>query len=462
MAQPTPDAPQPATQADPRADLRVAWDEMLGDLAKARDAVDHPRRHPPPPSDRNLAEGYRYLAGFLFAAVERAFHEDPRFPTIRRAIQPINRSTIDNSDAIYFSAPIDGERSYLVRGRAQDFRHWRGEPRAEAGRKAPQYAIFEVASGYAGDSGSLEELRPGSRARTGFIDSTDLLVEPDGGFEILLAPERPAGHRGNFIPTKKASRNGKVHTATYLSGRELFYDWGNEDALELQITCLDAVGEHPPAFDAATCARQIRRMGELVRNPMWFWNEFYAVVLETYGDMNGDGKRFMPRNALNDPNPASIATGGGQATNVYAGGVYELAPDEALVVESRIPVPPQYVGFHLSNLWGESLDYANHQSSLNGFQAERDADGAFRYVIAHRDPGVANWLDTTGLPEGFMALRWSYSKLPGELPTTKVVKVAFDAIESQLPPGARTVSPAERRERIRIRQEHVQRRYRQY
>jgi len=42
------------------------------------------------------------------------------------------------------------------------------------------------------------------------------------------------------------------------------------------------------------------------------------------------------------------------------------------------------------------------------------------------------------------------------------VRVAFDAIESQLPPGARTVSPAERRERIRIRQEHVQRRYRQY
>jgi hypothetical protein len=83
-------------------------------------------------------------------------------------------------------------------------------------------------------------------------------------------------------------------------------------------------------------------------------------------------------------------------------------------------------------------------------------------VIAHRDPGVANWLDTTGLPEGFMALRWSYSKLPGELRTTKTVKVAVDAIKSQLPPGARTVSSAERRERIRIRQEHVQRRYRQY
>ena len=120
----------------------------------------------------------------------------------------------------------------------------------------------------------------------------------------------------------------------------------------------------------------------------------------------------MPRNAFNQPNAASGATGGGQSTNIYAGGVFELEPDEALIIESRIPVPPQYIGFHLANLWGESLDFANRQTSLNGFQVEPDADGVLRYVVAHRDPGVPNWLDTTGHREGFLTPRWAYSEQP--------------------------------------------------
>jgi hypothetical protein len=43
-----------------------------------------------------------------------------------------------------------------------------------------------------------------------------------------------------------------------------------------------------------------------------------------------------------------------------------------------------------------------------------------------------------------------------------VQKVAFNAIRRHLPAKTRTVSPEERRNQIRIRQEHVQRRYRQY
>ena len=111
-------------------------------------------------------------------------------------------------------------------------------------------------------------------------------------------------------------------------------------------------------------------------------------------------------------NAASGATGGGQSTNLYAGGIFELGPEDALIVENRFGIEPQYAGFHLANLWGESLDFANHQSSLNGSQAERDEDGVIRYVVAHRDPGVPNWLDTTGHPEGFLTPRWAYTETP--------------------------------------------------
>jgi hypothetical protein len=63
-----------------------------------------------------------------------------------------------------------------------------------------------------------------------------------------------------------------------------------------------------------------------------------------------------------------------------------------------------------------------------------------------------------------MALRWAYSEKPpqAEWPTVAARKVRVGEIRSALPAGTRTVSADERRERIRIRQAHVQRRYRQF
>jgi len=435
---------------DAKAELRAAWDAMLAELARARDAIDDPALHAPPASERRLAEGYRYLLGLVGQSIERGFFEDPAQPYFRQAIHLRAKSTIDNADAIYFCAAIDGNASYVVRGRAP-----------ERGRKPPQYLIFECASGYAGDSGSIAELRPGSRAMTGSLDSSDLALAADGSFEILLAPERPAGHAGNFIATKK-TRKEQTYVGRFLSGRQLFHDWEHEDPVAFTIERIDPPEIPPLDVDAAIASLQ--RVGALARGQMLFWNEFYDIVLETHGDRNGDGKRFMPRNDLNAPNALGIATGGGQSTNIYSGGVFELGPGEALVIETQVPVPPLYIGFHLGNLWGESLDFANHQSSLNGFQAERDADGALRYVVAHRDPGVPNWLDTTGQPEGFMALRWAYSEKPpqADWPTVIARKVRFDEVRAALPATTRSVSAGERRERIRVRREHVQRRYRQF
>ena len=449
--------------------LRAAWEELIARLAAARAAIDDPALHPPPASDRNLAEGYRYLLGYVYGAIGRAL-DDPYYPTFRRAIEPLDKATIDNADAVYLYAPIDGRESYVVRARGGDTRHWRGAPAAPGGRKAPQYVIFETPSAYVGDTGSIAELRPGSRANGGVLDSAALQVDADGSFAVLLAPERPPGYAGNFLPTVATRRrkqpDGSVDTVEYVSRwvvlRELFHDWGREDPLDLEIERVGAAGTHPPPLDPAAAAAQMRRVGDIVANQMRYWNEFYAVTLETYEDHNGDGKRFMPRNDMNAANAASLATGGGQATNVYSGGVFELGPDDALIIAESVPVEPAYAGFHLSNLWGESLDFANHQSSLNHFQAAVDGDGVRRYVIAHRDPGVANWVDTTGLPEGFLTFRWTYSKLPEVLPSTIVTKVPFAEIRAHLPQGTRVATAEERRAAIHLRQRHVQRRYRQY
>jgi len=459
---------------DARKELRAAWDDMIQSLQEARDAIDQPELMPPPPSDRILAEGYRYLMGYAHAAVERAFHADPDRPHFRNALSIITRATIDNADAIYFYAPIDGRESYLLRGETGDARHRRGEAPAPAGRKAPHYVIFEASWGVlAGDSGDLSELRPGMKTLTGHIDSSTIEVGDDGSFEILFAPERPEGHSGNFVSTLKIVERPHPtdptvpaeRYASYVSGRQLFYDWEREDAIHLEMVQLGAEGTHREPYGPEAAAREIRRCGEIVKNQMRFWNAFWTVLMGTHGERPGSipGMAF-PRNAFNTINAASGATGGGMSTNLYAGGVAELGPDEALIVENRIALQPQYVGFQLGNLWGESIEYASQVGSRNGRQSRVDDDGVIRFVIAHRDPGVPNWLDTTGQREVFMAPRWAYSETPDpeQWPTVTATKVPFDEIRAHLPPQTPTVTPEERRQEIALRQRHVRKRFRAF
>lgn len=320
--------------------------------------------------------------------------------------------------------------------------------------------IFETHTAYAGDSGSLMELSPAHRMITGSLDSSELRIESDGQFEILVGPQAPTGFTGNFLPSRVTETGS--WTAQYLIVRVLFHDWAHEYCPDLHIEQIGQEGRHPRAIDAADAASRMRRAGSIVENQMKFWNEFYDVILEAHGDRNGDGATFMPRNGLNAPARANLATGGGQNTNVYSGGVFDLEPDEALLIETSVPVQPAYSGFHLSNLWGESLDYANHQSSLNGFQAEPDDDGIVRYVVAAGDPGVPNWLDTTGLRKGFLSFRWTYAQDPEQLPEISVSTVPLADVRSRMPATTRTVTPDERAAQIAIRQAHVQRRYRQY
>ncbi len=453
------------TQDSSGADLRAAWDDMIRSLQEAREAIDRPELMPAPPTERNLAEGYRYLMGYVHAAVERAFHADPVRPKFRNALSVITRSTIDNADAIYFYTPIDGSASYRVKGVARDTAHWRGERPAESAPKAPHYMIFEATSGeLPGDSGSLMELAPGNKVQTGRLDSTEMAVADDGSFEILLAPERPADYEGNYICTRRLTgEDGGERFAGYLSGRQLFSDWEHEEAVHLEIVQLGAEGSHREAYTPGDAAAELRRCGEIVRNQMHFWNAFWTILMGTYGEREGSipGVAF-PRNAFNRVNAASGATGGGQSTNLYAGGVFELEADEALIIENRVVKPPQYIGFQVGNLWGESIEYANQIGSLNGHQMEVDDDGVRRIVLAHRDPGVPNWLDTTGHREGFLTARWAYSAKPDESdwPQVSAQKVPFGEIRNHLPPGTGTVDPPARREQIRIRQRHVQRRYR--
>lgn len=454
--------------AKDQADLRDAWDVLINEMQSARDVIDHPEFFGPAATSRVLAEGYRYLAGFIHHGIERSFHEDADFPAFRNALSIFNKSTIENSDAIYFYAPIDGRKSYRITAKVGDFRHWKGKPQIDGGPKAPQYLIFECTAGpMAGDTGKLSELMPGFKTGFGALDGTDMLVGEHGDIEIILAPERPPGYQGNFFctrkPPRKDSGDGEDRYATYISGRQLFYDWEHEEPVHIDIECLDSIGQHPAPLNPASTAKHLRQMGAVIRGQMHFWMHFYDAVLNVHGTHPADGGRyFMPVNEYNKPNGASGDTGGGMSTNVYAGGIYDLEPDEALYVEASYTGTPVYTSMHLGNMWGESPDYANHQSSLNLHQMYIGADGKQRWLVAHRDPGVQNWIDTTGLPKGFLSHRWAYSELPEEKdwPKISATKIKLSEVDRYMPADMPTVSAKQRAQAIRIRQAHVRKRYR--
>ena len=131
------------------------------------------------------------------------------------------------------------------------------------------------------------------------------------------------------------------------------------------------------------------------------------------------------------------ASGWGTPDNVYSLGAFELAPDEALVVAGRSP-RCTYWGVQLWNRYMQSLDYRHHRVSLNGVQAALETDGSFRVVIAERDPGIANWLQTAGYREGLFFCRWLQAEeMPNPL-STEVVRISDLSQRSGLTPKRST------------------------
>ena len=119
-------------------------------------------------------------------------------------------------------------------------------------------------------------------------------------------------------------------------------------------------------------------------------------------------------------------TPGGLATQYSSVGHYELTDEQAMIITVPASDAP-YLGFQLGSLWYISLDYVNHQTSLNNGQAQVDPDGMVRMVVSEKNPGVTNWIETVGHPRGILQFRWqrvSRELTPQDGPTVEIVAVA--------------------------------------
>jgi hypothetical protein len=362
---------------------------------------------------QDLAEGYDYLAGNIRGALQLAWAYERDFPYFVSSTGPYTKMGLDNPDTLYFHSYVRDDATYIVTGQ----------------RGSTTDLSFQVLNG---DYSPVDV--PGSLTA---FDDRSIDINADGSFELRFGPVRDAGrNEKNYFPLGPGSQ--------MLVVREVYSDWDTErrGTITIRRDGYEGLAPAPPGKDAlakryATAGKILKsRLKTFLAFPEWFY-------------LN------LPVNTLTEPR----RTPGGLSSQFSSVGHYDLAEDQAMIITvpnaGKDTAP--YQGLQLGSLWYISLDYVNHQTSLTADQARTDPDGRQRFVISERDPGVANWLETTGHRRGYIQFRWqrvTRDLAPEDGPAARVVP--FDEVSKHLEyyDQAR-VTPAEWSARIAARQAAV-------
>jgi hypothetical protein len=349
----------------------AAWADFCDTLKRAGEVVLR-ERSPRDPLDR--AEGFRYLTRLTRVALESFIeYADPAAPVLRRPAHETVKIGADNPDNYYQSAAISGAHEYRLWGT----------------RGTIYYLGFGTYVGRYGGGGRM--------GQSGYLEGRDLRLGPGGSFEIVLSCEpRP----GNWLRMEPDTSS--------LIVRQTFRDRATETIADLHIDRLG--GETRPAPVTP----------ELIDRGLVAAASYVAGTAALFADWAEGFARHPNELRLLDPAVARAAHG--DPNICYYHGYWELAPDQALVIEAT---PPRcdYWNFQLNNYWMESLDYRYHPIAVNHHGARRRDDGSVRIVVAGADPGVDNWIDTAGHRRGTMCWRWIRADSHPE-PATRVVKLA--------------------------------------
>ena len=272
----------------------------------------------------------------------------------------------------------------------------------------------------------IAQLVPGERggAMRPHLDLATLKVDADDRFDVLISAVRPAGYAGEWWELNPA--------ATRLMMRMVSADWASEASPTISIERTDRAVARPRPAAAALEAR-LRALPQQV-DMMALMFVGHVEQLRAEGFVNTLKVFNVPFGAL--------------AGQFYYEGAYDLADDEALVIDSPVPAKCQYRSLILTNEIYETTDWINNHSRLNGAQAAPDSDGRLRVVISARDPGVRNWMDTAGYPRGAVQGRWTGCD---SQPIPEVHKVKLADLRKLLPKDVAMVTPAERQEILRQR-----------
>lgn len=379
------------------SDDPLGWLGALGALRDlgdrlARDARD--ADHSPAEVDVAVK-----VFGVIMAAYLTHLWAEPDHPAFLPSVGYYQMYGSPNPDTVYRNAAIDGTGEYLISGH-------RGT--------APEASIMPFGRPIAGGLQTFPA-----------FDLDDLAISDDGTFEVVLgaAPRALARNWWRLDPDMRT-----------LMLRSVSDRWGSHTDPRLAIVRLD------------TAPRRARTDPRVLESKF----RSYATIAERMV-MSGVNRVATLRrdgvvNALTTVDYS--AGGGGLADQWYQEGCFSLGDGEVLLIETALDSAYQGFSLSLTDAAFSTIDWTNAQSSLNRTQAAID-DGVLRIVVAADDPGVVNWLDTTGHRFGVLQFRWS--GMPSA-PDSKMRVVPLNALSVALPPSTRHVTPAERAATIRARQ----------
>ncbi len=346
-------------------------------------------------TEADLAEGLQYLGGCIAACQHLAFDYDRDHPFLQSGTGPFTKMGLDNPDTLYFGTRVHAGHDYVVTGR----------------RGTTTDLSFQLLGGEYTDDNV-----PASQAA---FDDRELKIAADGSFEWRVRP----------------TSNGQ------LVMREVYGDWSAQRGT-LAIARLDTSGTAPPPLTRATIEKRYATAGKQLVQRVKTWLQFPQWFYDN-----------LPVNTLTAPR----LTPGGLATQYSSVGHWDLRPDQALVITIPVSDAP-YLGFQLGSLWYISLDYINHQTSLNNTQAQADPDGKVRIVVADQNPGVTNWVETLDHRRGYLQFRWqrvSRQLTESDGPTVELVDL--DAVATKLPYFEHNkISEDDWRSRIALRHQQIQ------
>ena len=320
--------------------------------------------------DLDRLDGYKWIFSILQVATDTQVWADSARPRFVDIVGPYKKWGGDNADAYYQFAPIDPDRTYRIRGKRGD-------------------AVYLSLTVYGGP----RDGRYSDRI-VGTVNDRTLDIADDGTFEIVLSKEK---HDGNWL--ELADDAVAALTRDYLvepfEGRRA--EWHIE-------------ADDPPATYRETEEDLARRLEAVVT---WIREQAAIVPLD-----------FGAPNTIDEPYPVPTVTYGWAAGDAaYAMGSFDLAEDEALVIEGRSPE----CAFWNACLWNPFLhtyEYDYERVTINGGQVQYDPDGSWTIVIAGRDPGHPNWVSTAGRRRGRIWFRWFHPSATPERPTTRLERLA--------------------------------------
>ena len=352
--------------------------------------------------------------GYAMAAIENTIQDDPYRPRIMWIITqphewrgqswPGSMWGGHNPDNFSRDAMIDDVSTYEITGRRKG--------------PGPAQATFLVYSSFIGAAPQ----NPEGAEIIATLQDKELIVDADGYFRITVGP-------GAGAPGENHIRTGPG--AKVLKMRNALEDWDVQLPYQLRIRRIAGPPAPPPRSDEKIAADA----AALLKQQLDFWL--------TYLNNRVAGSENTTR-------PLQGRAGG---WGYISGGRFKLKDDEALVVTID-PLSAGYFGFQINDDWMTPPDYINHLAGVSRSQGKPNADGTYSYVIATRDPGVWNWVDTVGLHEGGYVLRWQRMGDPSApvdkaVRQTELVKIAD--LKSRLPAETAFVDADGRRAQIAAR-----------